>query len=74
MGRAEGSPVAESASATTPSDLVVSASSGVFPQFNLNNPGLGTLFGASVVPLSSGNIVVTEIGAAYLFNGQTGPD
>ena len=49
---------------------------GVFPQFNLVDPAGSVDFGAEVVPLSTGNVVVTDPlgngGAAYLFNGQTG--
>jgi hypothetical protein len=67
-----------------PKNLIISrAPVGVFPQFDLINPhptGGGT-FGTSVVPLSGGNIVVTNpddnfggfgAGAVYLFNGRTG--
>jgi hypothetical protein len=61
-----------------PTNLVVSAApTGVFPLFNLVNPGSGGTFGSQVVTLSTGNIVVTDstvnsTGAVYLFNGQTG--
>jgi Repeat of unknown function (DUF5650)/Invasin, domain 3/Immunoglobulin I-set domain len=58
---------------TTPRGLVISAATGVFPQFNLVNPDGSPDFGAQLVALSTGNIVVTDaLGAVYLFNGQTG--
>ncbi len=65
---------------TKPSGLIVSATTGVFPQFNLVNPGLvgqvsPDYFGAQILTLSTGNVVVTDpsgTGAVYLFNGQTG--
>ncbi len=50
-------------------------------QFLDPNPSPGNQFGASVIPLSSGNVVVTspfddfggaDAGAVYLFNGSTG--
>ncbi|WP_197451697.1 Calx-beta domain-containing protein [Rosistilla oblonga] len=50
-------------------------------QFVDPNPATGNQFGATVVPLTSGNVVVTspyddaggnDAGAVYLFNGQTG--
>ena len=60
-------------------NLIVS-SAGVFPQFNLVNPGSGgRRFGTKVVCCAgTGNIVVTDptvnndAGAVYLFNGQSG--
>jgi hypothetical protein len=60
---------------TTPASLVISAATGVSPQFNLVEPPGTEYFGSQIVPLSTGNIVVTSVGsegAAYLFNGQTG--
>ncbi|WP_232530116.1 Calx-beta domain-containing protein [Rosistilla oblonga] len=50
-------------------------------QFVDPNPATGNQFGATVVPLTSGNVVVTspyddaggnDAGAVYLFDGQTG--
>ena len=61
-----------------PNYLVISASTGVLPQFNLVNPETDGTFGTEVLTLSTGNIVVTDptaitnVGAVYLFNGQTG--
>ena len=61
-----------------PKNLVVSAAAGPLPQYNLVNPGSGGTFGADVVPLSTGNVVVTDPtmnsngGAVYLFNGLSG--
>ncbi len=61
-----------------PANLVISTVTGVFPQFNLVNPGSGGAFGAQVLPLSTGNVVVTDptvnnnAGAVYLFNATTG--
>jgi hypothetical protein len=61
-----------------PKNLVVAAPpAGTLPQFNLVNPGKGGNFGAEVVPLTTGNIVVTDPkvnsgGAVYLFNGHSG--
>ena len=52
-----------------------------FPEFVDPNPNPGNQFGASVVPLSTGNVVVTspyddaggvDAGAVYLFDGATG--
>jgi len=52
-----------------------------FPQFVDPHPSVGNGFGADVVPLKNGNVVVvapgdnaggTNAGAAYLFNGSTG--
>lgn len=52
-----------------------------FAQFVDPNPAPGNQFGASIVPLSTGNVVVTspfddfggtDAGAVYLFNGATG--
>jgi hypothetical protein len=56
---------------------------GIFPQFDFAdpNPNSGGEFGYQVVPLSTGNVVVTDptdnaggtdAGAVYLFNGTTG--
>ena len=56
---------------------------GIYPQFDFvdPNPNAGGRFGTLVVPLSTGNVVVTDpndnaggsnAGAAYLFNGTTG--
>jgi len=60
------------APSTTPSNLVISASSGVFPQFQIPDPnGSDSLFAVDTV-LSNGNIVASGSGAVYLFNGQTG--
>ncbi len=60
-----------------PQNLVISASStAVFPQYNLVPPTGSVYFGAQVVPLANGNLVVTDPtgngGAVYLFNGRTG--
>jgi hypothetical protein len=52
-----------------------------FPEFVDPNPNPGNQFGHSVVPLSTGNVVITSpfddaggtnAGAVYLFNGATG--
>jgi hypothetical protein len=52
-----------------------------FPEFVDPNPNPGNLFGATVVALSTGNVVITapfddaggsDAGAVYLFNGATG--
>ena len=52
-----------------------------FPEFIDPNPNPGNLFGQTVVPLSTGNVVITSpgddaggtnAGAVYLFNGATG--
>lgn len=52
-----------------------------FPEFVDPNPNPGNQFGATIVPLSSGNVVVTspfddaggtDAGAVYLFNRATG--
>jgi hypothetical protein len=55
-----------------------------FPEFVDPNPAPGNHFGATVVALSTGNVVVTspyddaggmngvDVGAVYLFNGSTG--
>ena len=57
---------------------VIVSSTGIFPQFNLVNPGSDGAFGTQVVTLNTGNIVVTDpaanngAGAVYLFNGQSG--
>src|SRR5262249_7934208 len=62
-----------------PKNLVISAAPvGVFPQFNLVNPGTGGAFGTDVRVLSTGKVLVTDpqvnssAGAVYLFSGQTG--
>ena len=63
---------------TTPGGLVISAANGVFPQFNFAVPPQDSpvAFGAQILTLSTGNIVVTGTGkgagAVYLYNGQTG--
>jgi hypothetical protein len=52
-----------------------------FPEFVDPHPNAGNLFGATVVALSTGNVVITapfddaggsDAGAVYLFNGATG--
>ena len=52
-----------------------------FPEFIDPNPNPGNQFGALVLPLSTGNVVITspsddaggtDAGAVYLFNGATG--
>ncbi len=52
-----------------------------FAEFIDPNPAPGNQFGASVVPLATGNVVITspfddaggeDAGAVYLFNGRTG--
>jgi hypothetical protein len=67
-----------------PKNLVISSAPvGVLPQYNFldPNPNAGGSFGSTVVPLSTGNVVVndpndnftaTKAGAVYLFNGLTG--
>ena len=63
-----------------PKNLVISAAGGVL-QVQLINPGTGAGFGGTIVPLSTGNVVVVNAadgtaaanaGAVYLFNGQSG--
>jgi filamentous hemagglutinin family protein len=63
-----------------PKNIVVNATTGVYPQYQLINPGSGNSI-THAYPLSSGNVVVvkprddfaaTDAGAAYLFNGLTG--
>lgn len=53
----------------------------LFSEFVDPNPNPGNLFGLTVLPLSTGNVVVTspyddaggtDAGAVYLFNGATG--
>ena len=55
--------------------------SAAFPEFVDPNPALGNRFGDTVLPLSTGNVVITspgddvggnDAGAVYLFNGATG--
>jgi filamentous hemagglutinin family protein len=66
-----------------PKSIVIDAASGVYPQFQLINPGSASDsgFGANILALSGGNVVVTAstdsvaaagAGAVYLFNGITG--
>ena len=66
-----------------PKSIVIDAASGVYPQFQLINPGsaAGSGFGTGLEALSGGNVVVTAptdsiaaagAGAVYLFNGITG--
>lgn len=66
-----------------PKNLIISASSGSLPQYNFidPNPGSGSSYGATVLTLSTGNVLVadptdnfggTNAGAVYLFNGLTG--
>ncbi len=53
-----------------------------FPEFVDPNPSAGNGFGAAIVPLNTGNVVITSpqadisgitnCGAVYLFNGSTG--
>ena len=52
-----------------------------FPEFIDPNPNPSNQFGATIVPLSTGNVVITspfddagatDAGAVYLFNGATG--
>jgi hypothetical protein len=61
---------------TTQGNLVISATTGVLPQFHLVAPPGSVYFGAQIVALSNGNLVATDPsgngGAVYLFNGQTG--
>ena len=67
-----------------PKNIVIADNpNGGVPQFELVNPtpNPGDNFGVSIVPLSTGNVVVTDpgddavatnAGAVYLFNGATG--
>jgi hypothetical protein len=66
-----------------PKNLVIDASAGVFPQYDLvdPHPTLGEHFGSGITQLSNGNVLVTNpndnfggtnAGAVYLFNGLTG--
>ena len=52
-----------------------------FPEFTDPNPSASNGFGTHIVPLSTGNVVITspqadvgatDVGAVYLFNGATG--
>ncbi len=65
-----------------PQNLVIDAVSGIYPQYEFIDPnaGNGSLFGATVLPLSTGNVVVAKpddafaapnAGAVYLYNGLT---
>jgi len=65
-----------------PKNIVIDSEGGL-PQFDLIDPneGGGTGFGQQIVPLSTGNVVVTKpgdnfaaenAGAVYLYNGETG--
>ncbi len=61
----------------TPGGLVISATSGVFPQFSLAPPPQVPSggFSGQAVTLSNGNIVMTVsggVGAVCLYNGETG--
>jgi hypothetical protein len=62
-----------------PKNLTVSNTpAGIFPQFNLVNPGKNGSFGTQILTLSTGNIAVSDptfnknAGAVYLFSGKTG--
>lgn len=66
-----------------PKNIVIDDSAGSIPQFDLLDPnkGNGSGFGDAIVPLSTGNVVVTKpkdtfggtnAGAVYLYNGATG--
>lgn len=66
-----------------PKSIVIDATSGLYPQYELIDPHFGTdnAFGVSVARLANGNIAVMapfdstialRAGAAYLFNGVTG--
>jgi hypothetical protein len=66
-----------------PKNLVIDASTGVFPQFDLidPHPTAGGVFGYGASVLSNGNVVAdnindnfggTNAGAVYLFNGFSG--
>ncbi|MEQ9667645.1 CHAT domain-containing protein [Coleofasciculus sp. G2-EDA-02] len=66
-----------------PKNIIIDDSQGGLPQFDLIDPneGGGTGFGEDIVPLSTGNVVVTKpgdnfgaenAGAVYLYNGETG--
>ena len=66
-----------------PKNLIISSGVGL-PQFNLVNPNPDRVdtFGANIVVLTNGNVVVTDptagqaglnnTGAVFLYNGQTG--
>ena len=66
-----------------PKNIIIDDSQEELPQFDLIDPneGGGTGFGQHIVPLSTGNVVVTKpednfaadnAGAVYLYNGKTG--
>ncbi len=66
-----------------PQNIVIDSTTGMYPEFELIDPnqGGGTGFGNDILPLSTGNIVVTKpeddfvatnSGAVYLYNGATG--
>jgi len=66
-----------------PKNIIIDDSVGAIPQFDLVDPNAdnGSGFGDAIVPLSTGNVAVTNpednlggdnAGAVYLFNGSTG--
>ncbi|MEQ8957523.1 MAG: hypothetical protein RLP02_06305, partial [Coleofasciculus sp. C2-GNP5-27] len=66
-----------------PKNIVISSTTGVAPQFDLIDPnaGGGSGFGTHIVPLSTGNVVITKpgddfaapnAGTVYLYDGLTG--
>jgi hypothetical protein len=68
------------AAVTAPGEVGMSTSAG-FTEFRDPDPAPGDRFGATVLPLSTGNVVITSpfdnaggggAGAVYLFNGATG--
>src|SRR5260221_10577642 len=61
--------------------VAVTSHAASFPEFVDPHPAPGNQFGSIVVPLSTGNVVITSphdnaggtnAGAVYLFNGATG--
>ena len=66
-----------------PKNVIIDTVSGVYPQYELldPSPSAGTGFGTAIVPLSTGNVVVTKpgynpgalanVGAVYLYDGNT---
>jgi hypothetical protein len=64
-----------------PRDFVLSATTGVFPQYQLLLPASGLSAAVKVIPLSTGNVVIADPasnlganngGVVYLFDGLTG--
>ncbi|MBJ7449023.1 MAG: filamentous hemagglutinin N-terminal domain-containing protein [Parachlamydiales bacterium] len=58
-----------------PRNIIIDDTTGTFPHFTLVDPNPSPGFGTIVLPLISGNVVVTKpanAGVVYLYNGMTG--